>query len=951
MATDTQEYREVEAPKADSSENGVAKLPSELPLIGLDNLVLFPFMIAPTVVDSGPTRDLINDVLNGERLLGVALKRDPAKGTAFENLHETGTVAVVLKMLPMPDGTVRLLLHGVERMRIVRKIADEPYLKAVVEKISDSNAGTRTVQGMVKTVQGLLVKIAKMGRLPEDLAAAVLEMSDSGKLADLAISHLSVSIQERQEILEAADVEKRLTRVLEILSREIDLLELGSEIQDRVHSKMDKSQREYILREQLKAIKKELGDEERNPDIEELAQAAEKAKMPKYALEVVEREMKRLAMIHPSSPEYAVSRTYLDWLVSLPWDKQTRDNVNIEKAKRILDEDHYDLADVKERILEYLAVIRLKKEIRGPILCFVGPPGVGKTSLGRSIARALGRKFHRMSLGGMRDEAEIRGHRRTYIGSLPGQIIKGLRDCGSNNPLIMLDEIDKVGTDFRGDPSAALLEALDPEQNYTFTDHYLDMPFDLSKVMFITTANLLDPIPPPLRDRMETLRLSGYTTRQKLEIAKRYLVPRSHKDTGVTADSLHFTDEGLVSLIDGYTREAGVRNLEREIGNICRKVAKNVAMGSRHHVTATPERIQRFLGPPSVYHETADRMGQPGVAVGMAWTEAGGEILFIEASAVPGSGQLLLTGQLGDVMKESGMAAVNYLHSNAKELGIPEDRFSRQNIHMHIPAGATPKDGPSAGITMAAALCSLLTDKPVRDSLAMTGEITLKGNVLEVGGIKEKILAAHRAGIREIILPRRCDRKLEKDVPPEVREDIRFHFVDHVSEVLRLAFHDAQPVRAAQKKAEPPPAPQAKKEDRKEEPARAPRVLRIEPDLPVAHGQHGKGQPVSPRPGPDGKPAGKVEQAALGSGGRKHKPFRHPGLPSAAKTGASHAAPTGVEKQPPRETVSEGGTPQSHSATPEKQAATRPAKATKTPVVRPERPASLRRKKPKAKKP
>ncbi|HUT23456.1 MAG TPA: endopeptidase La, partial [Sumerlaeia bacterium] len=867
MATDTQEQKEVEAEATGLSEDGAVKWPSELPLIGLDNLVLFPFMIAPTVIGSGRTRDLVNDVLNGDRLLGVALKRDPAKGSAFENLHETGTVAVVLKMLPMPDGNVRLLLHGVERMRVAKRIADEPYLKVAVEKVSDTNAETRTVQGMVKTVQGLLVKIARMGRLPEDLAVAVMEMNDPGKLADLTISHLSVPIGERQEILEAADIEKRLTRVLEILNREVDLLELGSEIQDKVHSKIDKSQREYVLREQLKAIKKELGEEERNPEIEELAQAAEKAKMPKYAREVVEREMKRLEMIHPSSPEYAVSRTYLDWLVSLPWDKQTRDNVSIEKAKRILDEDHYDLADVKERILEYLAVIKLKKEIRGPILCFVGPPGVGKTSLGRSIARALGRKFHRMSLGGMRDEAEIRGHRRTYIGSLPGQIIKGLRNCASNNPLIMLDEIDKVGMDFRGDPSAALLEVLDPEQNFTFTDHYLDMPFDLSKAMFITTANLLDPIPPPLRDRMDILRLSGYTTRQKLEIAKRYLIPRSYNDTGVTADNLHFTDEGLVSLIDGYTREAGVRNLEREIGSICRKVAKNVAMGGRHHVTANPERIQRFLGPPSVYHEMADRMGQPGVAVGMAWTETGGEILFIEASAVPGSGQLLLTGQLGDVMKESAMAAVNYLHSNAKELGIPEDRFSKQNIHMHIPAGATPKDGPSAGIAMAAALCSLLTDEPVRDSVAMTGEITLKGNVLEVGGVKEKVLAAHRAGIREIIMPRRCDRKLEKDVPPEVREDIRFHFVDHVSEALRLAFHHAHPVRVAEKKAPPPPASEAKKEDRKEETAQTPRVLRIEPDLPAAHGQHGKAQPVAPRPAPDRKPAAKVEQAASGSAG------------------------------------------------------------------------------------
>jgi len=508
-------------------------------------------------------------------------------------------------------------------------------------------------------------------------------------------------------------------------------------------------------------------------------------------------------MMHPASAEYSVSRTYLDWLISLPWKKSSRDKMDMERACKVLDEDHYDLDDVKERILEHLAVIKLKKRIRGPILCFVGPPGVGKTSLGISIRPRARGKFHRMSFGGMRDEAEIRGHRRTYIGAMPGRLIKAIKDSGTNNPLIMLDEIDKIGADFRGDPASALLEVLDPAQNSTFTDHYLDMPFDLSNVMFITTANVLDTISAPLLDRMEILKLSGYTAAQKMEIAKRYLVPRSYENSGVSDKQVRFTDEGLRKLIDEYTSEAGVRNLEREIGSICRKVARRIAAGQKIRVDVDSKAVEAFLGPPRVFHEIADRMRQPGVAIGLAVTQHGGEILFIESSSVPGSGQLVLTGQLGEVMKESAMAALDYLHSHAEELGIPEKAFSKHNIHLHVPAGATPKDGPSAGITMAVSLASLLKGCPVKDFLAMTGEITLKGNVLQVGGIKEKVLAAQRAGAKEIILPRRCEPELKRDVPAELVKDIAFHFVDHISEVLRIAFSNQLEKKSSRKAASP----------------------------------------------------------------------------------------------------------------------------------------------------
>jgi ATP-dependent Lon protease len=862
-------------------------LPESLPLIGLDSFVLFPFMIAPMMIGQLNTKKMVDDVLRGERLVGVFLKKKPEESESFGNLYSVGTLAVILKMLRMPDGSVRLLLHGVERIRIVRELQTDPYLTAKAEKVEETNADTRPVQAMVRSVQQQIQEIVQLGQMPEDMGAAVLEMHDPGKLADLAISHAQVKMEERQEMLETGDVEKRLGRVMEILGRELDLLRLGSEIQTKVASKMDKRQREYMLREQMKTIRKELGeDEDQNLEIQELAEEIRKADMPEHALKVAEKELNRLERMHPSSPEYSVSRTYLDWLISLPWKKSTQDNINIDKAKRILDEDHYGLTDIKERILEYLSVIKLKRQIRGPILCFVGPPGVGKTSLGRSIARALGRNFCRMSLGGMRDEAEIRGHRRTYIGSLPGRIIKSIKDCGSNNPLIMLDEVDKIGSDFRGDPASALLEVLDPEQNFSFTDHYLDMPFDLSKVMFITTANLLDPIPSPLRDRMEILRLSGYTTREKVEIARRYLIPRSYENTGVSKNHVRFSDEGLLRVIEGYTRESGVRNLEREIGNICRKVARGLAAGRGRSVTVGPREVENFLGPKRFDLEVADRTSHPGVATGLAWTQTGGEILFIEACAVPGSGQLLLTGQLGEVMKESAMAALNFLHSNAGSLGIPEEQFSKQNFHLHVPAGATPKDGPSAGITMAAAFCSLLTGVPIKPYLAMTGEITLKGKVLQVGGIKEKILAAHRASIKELILPRRCEPELKKDVPEEVRRSIHFHFVDHVLEVLQIAFPE--------------------REIRGEEAVRTMSSIRIEPERqiaqPAAGGQppaHGGEHPSSRNEGPrdsrGGRPRGARGGRPPASSVVVQPPPSAGGAPAQTKTPVQAGAPAQIK--------------------------------------------------------
>ena len=777
-------------------EDVPSEIPEELPLLTSANFVLYPFMIAPLLVSDPAVIGMIDDVVRGSRMIGVFATRprenedeeDP-RGF-FERIYEVGTAAMVLRMLKIPDGSIRLLVHGMRRVRLGEPRVETPYPRSrivLLEEIANDDTETRALK---KNAREMLAKLVELSSaLTQDLLVAANNMNDPGRLADLIASNLSIPVGEYQEVLEEVDAKKRLMRVMEIMARELEISLLGTKIQSQVKSNLDRSQRDYFLREQLKAIRRELGEEaDAGEELDQLGRQIEAAKLPEHALGAATKELARLRSIPPSSPEYTVSRTYLDWIVALPWSKQTEDNIDLKRAKKILDEDHYDLEKIKDRILEYLAVIQLRKAIRGPILCLVGAPGVGKTSLGRSIARAMGRKFVRISLGGVRDEAEIRGHRRTYIGSMPGRILKSLKDAAANNPVFMLDEIDKLGADFRGDPASALLEVLDSEQNNSFTDHYLDLPFDLSNVMFITTANTLETIPGPLQDRMEVLRLAGYTMREKVFIAKQYLIPRALTNTGLTAKQVTFTDKALEAIVEDYTREAGLRNLEREITNICRKEARKVAEGAKKPVKVNPEEVTRSLGPLRFERDALDdRTHEPGVAVALAWTPTGGDILFIEATATKGQGRLTLTGQLGDVMKESVQAARTYLHSQAKRLGLDEKMFSGRDLHVHVPAGAIPKDGPSAGVTMLTAIASLMRNQPVRDRLAMTGEITLKGTVLPVGGIKEKVLAAHRSGITTIILPQRNEKDLQ-DVPDEVRRAMAFHFASKAEDVLAVAF-------------------------------------------------------------------------------------------------------------------------------------------------------------------
>lgn len=788
---------------SDKTDNKTTKtateIPDRLPVLPLEHFVLFPFMIAPIIVGDEKSKKLVDEVLGGQRVVGVFTKRPEAENLSeFDSLYEVGTAANILKMLKMPDGTMRLLLHGMARIRITKQLSSDPFLQAKVDVIEEPPAQGKDTEALIKNIHGQLGRAIELSSLPDDLGVAAFNLTDNGKVADLIASNLSLKVPEQQEVLEIADVRQRLEKILEILSREIEVMELGSKIQTQVKSEIDKNQREYLLREQMKAIRRELGDEEGNArELEELAERVEKKALPDHARETAKRELQRLRAMQPSSAEYTVSRTYLDWILDLPWMESTEDSLSVANAKVILDEDHYDLEKIKDRILEHLSVRKLKSDMKGPILCFVGPPGVGKTSLGRSIARAMNRKFYRLSLGGMRDEAEIRGHRRTYIGAMPGRILKGMKQVAANNPVIMLDEIDKLGSDYRGDPSSALLEVLDPEQNNSFTDHYLDMPFDLSKVMFITTANMLDPIPGPLRDRMEVISLSGYTMREKLMIARKYIVPKQMSENAVSRKNIIITDTAVTRIIEEYTREAGLRNLEREIGTVCRKVARMVAEGRTKPYSVTARTLPNLLGPPKFYSEVAQRMGTPGVAIGLAWTPVGGEILFIEASMTEGNGKFTLTGQLGDVMKESAHAALTYLHSQAKSLKIPEERFSKHDIHVHVPAGAIPKDGPSAGTSICTAIASLLTGRLVKDMLAMTGEISLKGNVLPIGGVKEKILAAARAGIEEIILPERNERDLEQ-LPDEIRKKLKIHLVENISQVLKLALQEEGTARVAQ---------------------------------------------------------------------------------------------------------------------------------------------------------
>ncbi|MBI3076437.1 MAG: endopeptidase La [Deltaproteobacteria bacterium] len=764
-------------------------IPEELPILPLRDTVLYPDQVLPLMVGRERSIKLVDAVLGGDKLLGVVTQRDPEKEEPrVDELHPVGTAAVILKMVRVPDGSQRIIVQGLSRIRLEGFTAHDPYYRARVVPIPEEAAKDLEVEALLTNLRTLFQRLVELSsNLPSELAVLAANVSEPGRLADLIASNLTLPTAARQEILETFDARARLNKVNVLLNRELEVLELGSKIQSQVKEEMDKNHRRYYLREQLKAIQRELGEgDERTVELQELRDKIEAAKLPPEALKVADKELDRLSKMPPQAAEYTVSRTYLDWLIELPWSVSTEDHLDISRAQQVLDEDHYDLERIKKRIVEYLAVRKLKQDMKGPILCFVGPPGVGKTSLGKSIARALGRKFVRISLGGVRDEAEIRGHRRTYVGALPGRIVQGIRKAGSNNPIFMLDEVDKVGMDFRGDPSSALLEVLDPEQNSSFSDHYLEVAFDLSKVMFIATANILEPVLPALKDRMEVLELPGYTEEEKLMIARQFLIPKQVREHGLTAEQLSFDDEAVRLVIRSYTREAGVRNLEREIAAICRGVAKEVAEGKADPVLVMADMVRRFLGPIKFFSELAERTAEPGVAVGLAWTQTGGDIMFIEATKMRGEKTLSLTGQLGDVMKESAQAALSYVRSKAKDLGVPEDFFKQHDIHIHVPEGAIPKDGPSAGITMFTALTSLLRGRPVRPDVAMTGEITLRGMVLPVGGIKEKVLAAKRAGITTIILPKLNEKDLE-EVPENAKQGLEFRFVKRMDEALALA--------------------------------------------------------------------------------------------------------------------------------------------------------------------
>lgn len=766
-----------------------SKIPEILPILPLRETVIFPSMVAPIVVGRERSIRLIDEVAVGSKMFGVVAQKDPQiEEPTPEQVYNIGTVCTIIRMLKFPDGTTRLLVQGISRIRINQMVETEPYFKARIEPIQEVYELTIEIQGLMRNALDLFQKVVSMAPyLAEEAYITAMNIQEPNRLADFIAANLNINTAQKQEILETVDVKERLQKVTYFLNSEIQILEVGRQIQSEIKTEMDKRQREYILREQLKAIQKELGElDQQTKEINELREKIEQAGMPEEVKKEAERELDRLSQMMPGAAEYTVSRTYLDWLINLPWSKSTEDNLDIERARQILDEDHYDLEKVKSRILEFLAVRKLKSDTHGPILCFVGPPGVGKTSLGMSIARAMGREFVRISLGGVRDEAEIRGHRRTYVGALPGRIIQGIRKAGTNNPVFMLDEIDKLGLDFRGDPAAALLEVLDPQQNNKFVDHYLDVPFDLSKVFFITTANMLDTIPPALLDRMEVITLPGYTEYEKLEIAKRYLIPRQVSENGLTLDMLSFDEEAIKKIIREYTREAGVRNLEREIGSVLRKIAQKVAQGETGPFKITVDDIEKYLGIPKYRFGLAGEKDEIGVATGLAWTEAGGDILFIEVALVPGKGGVILTGKLGEVMQESAKAALTYVRSKSKEWGIEDNFFDKWDIHIHVPAGAIPKDGPSAGVTIATALASAIRRIPVKKDIGMTGEITIRGKILPVGGIREKVLAAHRAGLRTVMLPKDNQRDLE-EVPQIVRDDIEFIFIEHADEAINQA--------------------------------------------------------------------------------------------------------------------------------------------------------------------
>ncbi len=781
----------------ETQETEELKIPDQLPLLPVRDVVVFPYMILPLFVGREMSVNAVEHALANDRLIFLATQKDMNDEDPLpEAIYEVGTIAMIMRMLKLPDGRVKILVQGLAKGTITEYLETKPFYSVQVERLVEVQEEEQSLEteALMRNAREQVSKIISLGKSISPEVLVIMEnMQDPGSLADLVASNIGLKVQESQQLLEIFNAIDRLKKVTEFLNKETELLTMQQQIQSAAKEEMGKSQREYYLREQLRAIQQELGEtDSRSEELADLRKAVEEAKMPEAVEKEALKQLHRLDQMHPDAAEAGMLRTYLDWLVELPWSISTRDSLDMKRAKKILDEDHYYLDKIKERILEFLAVRKLRKKMKGPILCFVGPPGVGKTSLGKSIARAMGRKFVRVSLGGMRDEAEIRGHRRTYVGALPGRVIQGLKQAGSNNPLFMLDELDKLGSDFRGDPSSALLEVLDPEQNHMFSDHYINLPFNLSNVMFIATANQIDTVPGPLRDRMEVIHLSGYTEEEKLEISKRYLVPRQTKENGVSSRYITITDEAIKIVISQYTREAGLRNLEREIGSLCRKIARKVAEGERKKVTITAGTVKKYLGPPRYLREDEMDHNEIGIVTGLAWTPVGGEVLHVEATTMKGKGGLTVTGSLGDVMKESIQAALSWIRSRSAELNLTEDIFGASEIHVHVPAGAIPKDGPSAGITMATALVSALTKTPVRREVAMTGEITLRGKVLPIGGLKEKMLAAIRAGITTIIIPEQNRKDLE-DIPKQILRKVTVVPVKGIDEVLKIALENYPP--------------------------------------------------------------------------------------------------------------------------------------------------------------
>jgi ATP-dependent Lon protease len=769
------------------------EIPPALPVLPLREMVVFPQSMTPLAIGQARSVKLIDEVVAGNRMLALVASKTEAEEPDWDDLYDVGTAGIVHRMIRVPDGTLRILVGGLSRVRLERRVQDDPYLVAELAELPDVLVETREVEALTRNVQGVFSRVVELAPyLPEELRLAAANIDDPGVLTYLVASTMRLRTEEKQRLLELVDVEARLRETSVILNRELEVVELGTKIQSQVQSEMEKTQREYFLRQQLKAIQDELGEgSEEQAELRELRERIDAADLPEEALKAANRELSRLEKLPSAAAEYGVIRTYLEWILSLPWTETTPDNLDLDQARTVLDADHFDLERVKERILEFLAVGKLKGDVSGQILCFVGPPGVGKTSLGQSIARALGRKFARVSVGGIRDEAEVRGHRRTYIGAMPGTIIRALRDAETRNPVFMIDEIDKMGADWRGDPASAMLEVLDPAQNSAFRDHYLDLPFDLSKVLFICTANQLEPIPAPLRDRMDIIDLSGYTEDEKVEIAKRYLVPRQLEANGLLADKVEFTEDAIRLIAREYTREAGVRGLERRIADICRKAALRVARGKSRKIKVDEKRTREWLGPRRFAGEVRKRTSDAGVATGLAVTAVGGDVLFVEATAYPGEGSLTVTGQLGEVMQESARAALSWVRSHAQALGLDPAWFSEHDIHVHVPAGAVPKDGPSAGITLATALVSLARNQPVSSDVAMTGEITLTGQVLQIGGVRDKVLAAQRAGIAKVILPRENEPDL-KELPQEARDQLQFVLANTIDDVLGAAFDGVQ---------------------------------------------------------------------------------------------------------------------------------------------------------------